>query len=89
MLLFTKCPSCGRRFRVRQVARRMTDDDREVETVNKSVLVPGGRGRNFGTGNPVQVTSVVTTERETYEADFECRSCGHHWSEKVTKVSRS
>ena len=84
-----KCPSCGRRFGVKVVGKSLMDDERESETVSKSVLVPGARGMNVGTGTPIQVTSVVTSERKTYELSYECRSCGHKWSERIIRLRRS
>ena len=88
MLALAKCPSCGRRFSIRMLEKKLVGDERESETVTKSVLVPTARGssRNVGTGNPIQVASVVTTERQTYESTYECRRCGHRWSERTTAV---
>ena len=89
MPFLMKCPSCGRRFDVKLLGKSLMDDERESETVSKSMLVPGARGMNVSTETPIQVTSVVTSQRKAYELSYECRSCGHKWSEKIIKVRQS
>jgi predicted RNA-binding Zn-ribbon protein involved in translation (DUF1610 family) len=87
MPLLMKCPACGKRFGVRLLTERLVDDERNTVDSTTTVLVPGGYGRN--TGNPMSSTSVVTTERKTYELSYQCRNCGHRWSEKTTRLRRS
>lgn len=84
-----KCPSCGRRFRVKRISRHLLSDERRTETISEPVLVIGARQRYGGTGTPTQVEKAVTTEVETFQSDYECKKCGHKWSEKSTKYQRS
>ncbi|HEV2120466.1 MAG TPA: hypothetical protein VGS11_10250 [Candidatus Bathyarchaeia archaeon] len=44
-------------------------------------------GHIFATLNPTTVENVPI-ERDTFKLAYECRKCGHKWTESITEVKR-
>ena len=78
---FRHCPSCGRRFEIRLVKKKMTDDWMSGDGEKKAgaIIQPAETTRpaalilEQGQPTPVDV--------ELIEYDFRCKHCGHEWSE--------
>lgn len=80
---FRHCPSCGRRFEIRLVDKKLESETKErvVTEVPRVHLQDGG---NFGPIVPMtvlntNVTSIVDTKEFGYS--FRCEHCGHDWTE--------
>jgi len=82
---FRFCPSCGKRFHIKLVSKKLVDDKRET-TVRKEVTTAGRVfvGSRFQPINPtILVVDVpVTVEVEDFEYSYKCGYCGHVWTEK-------
>jgi DNA-directed RNA polymerase subunit RPC12/RpoP len=77
------CPSCGRRFEIRLVSKRLVGSE-DLTGDEKRVEAPG-----FGIAAipiPVEehVTSIVDVEEFQYA--YRCKHCGHQWSEVREKL---
>ena len=68
------CPNCGAKSRKRILGRRLKSSDR----------VDGSRTR-WSRGGHVPVEEPYTVWLYSYEIEHLCRSCGHRWTEHVTK----
>ncbi len=80
-----KCPSCGRRFGVRLLGKKLVDEQSETETETMDILIPAKRGGGPTTSIPERIT--YTTDK--FELSYQCSKCGHAWTEKSMKVKRS
>ena len=86
---FKKCPSCGRRFGVRMVAK--TEGGDEVERSRPSYAAGAQMGPRAGSPHAidsgvVQSDSTTTVEKAVHVETFECTKCGHQWNESVTDI---
>ena len=81
---FRFCPSCGKRFHVKLVSKKLVDDRRETrvhkEVTSSARVLLGGR---FQPISPVilEVDVPVTVEVEDFEYSYKCKHCGHVWTE--------
>ncbi|MDG6909366.1 MAG: hypothetical protein JRN08_03260 [Nitrososphaerota archaeon] len=83
--MLRKCPSCGSRFGVKSLGRKLIESERETEQVNTNPValsITGGPG--IISDGVYQVP--LTVKRDEYSRDFECRKCGHRWSVKEEKT---
>lgn len=84
---FRYCPSCGKRFHIKLVDKRLVKDSKEtrVEKVRASSgYMVGNRGQY--TMPQVLVVDVPTTiEVEDFEYSYKCGHCGHVWTEMHTE----
>jgi hypothetical protein len=80
---FRHCPSCGRRFEIRLVSKRLVDSG-DLSGDEKRVAAPG-----FGIGaTPIAVEEDVPSvvDVEEFQYAYRCKHCGHQWSEVREKV---
>jgi DNA-directed RNA polymerase subunit RPC12/RpoP len=88
---FRHCPSCGRRFEIRLVGKKLLDS-KLIEEKGGNRPVPVG-GLGFGGRLPVvtmvqeEVPSIV--EVDDFQYRYKCKHCGHEWSEVHEKVSKA
>ena len=90
---FRFCPSCGRRFHIRLVSKKLVDMTKETITMKEVQMAPraplGPMSTSMGTGafSPVIVEQDVPVEvdRETFEYQYKCKHCGHQWAENRTE----
>jgi len=90
--IFRHCPSCGRRFEIRLVGKKLIDS-KSIEEKGGRRLVPVGGGAVFGAAVPV-VTVVQEgmpsiVEVEDFQYSYKCKHCGHQWSEVREKVRKA
>jgi predicted nucleic acid-binding Zn-ribbon protein len=83
--LLRYCPSCGKRFHIRLVSKKLADA-REVRTqVESRIGEIGGRGSGvrYAVSQPLLVEEnvPVTIDLEDFEYTYKCKQCGHTWTE--------
>jgi len=77
---FRRCPSCGRRFEIRLVSKKLISSEQigsTVEEITPISAVP-----------PVLVESEVplVVEVDDFRYTYKCKHCGHQWSEERFKT---
>jgi uncharacterized Zn finger protein len=81
---FRHCPSCGRRFEIRVVGKKLVDS-KSIEEKGGRRLVPVSGGSVFGAPAPivtiVQEGMPIIVEVEDFQYTYKCKHCGHVWSE--------
>ena len=92
---FRFCPSCGRRFHVRLVSKKLVDSKRE--TFEKKEVVVGPRalyssmnaaqGTGFFSPVIVEQDVPVVVDVEDFQYQYKCRHCGHEWTENKIEQS--
>lgn len=80
------CPSCGKRFRVRLVAKELVEDDLRVVTVDRGRVQSPGMG-GFGAraaDGPLVVGEDIplTVDVKGYRYTYRCNHCGNSWAEE-------
>ncbi|MDA4121448.1 MAG: hypothetical protein OK404_03465 [Thaumarchaeota archaeon] len=86
---FRFCPSCGRRFHIKLVSKKLVEMTKEKTEMKQVQIIPrpffGPMSTSQGTGvfNPVTVEQDVPIEidRETFQYQYKCKHCGHEWTE--------
>ena len=87
---FRFCPSCGKRFHIKLVSKKLVDSKRE--TSEETQVVMGGNANsmnyplNYGYRagmNPLMVEEniPVTVNVEDFQYSYKCKHCGHEWTE--------
>ena len=89
---FRICPSCGKRFHIRLVNRKVVGLRKETEEVMQAFPAPGG-GMRSAVGFPLEPLIVeenvpVTIDIEEFNYSYHCKHCGHEWSETHTEEHR-
>jgi hypothetical protein len=81
---FRTCPSCGRRFEIRLVNKKLVGTERikEEMPVNDGYLVWPGSSVLVGETEP----AVIDVEEFQYA--YKCKHCGHEWLEKHEREER-
>jgi DNA-directed RNA polymerase subunit RPC12/RpoP len=86
-----QCPSCGRRFVVRQESKKLVDVQTETERIVHSFgasPVSSGGGGNVAPPADVTTEEEVPIEVETFEVTYKCRHCNNEWTETLTDVGK-
>lgn len=82
---FRFCPSCGRRFHIKLVSKKLVDDRKEVEEIKQAMMnpVPMGYARSSMPMTPliVEENIPITIEIEDFQYSYKCKHCGHEWTE--------
>ena len=86
---FRFCPSCGKRFHIKLVSKKLVGDRKEVEEVKQAMMSPMPMGYSRGSmpTTPVIVEEniPITIEIEDFQYSYKCKHCGHEWTESHTK----
>jgi predicted RNA-binding Zn-ribbon protein involved in translation (DUF1610 family) len=81
---FRHCPSCGRRFEIRLVGKKLVEKRRETEERQSSYL-PYDPHHSFSAYSPhyneVAESVPLTVDTEEFQYAYKCGHCGHQWSE--------
>jgi DNA-directed RNA polymerase subunit RPC12/RpoP len=83
---FRHCPSCGRRFEIRLLNKKLMKEERVTtmltpsESNTRSELMAGPA---TGTTAPliVGVGFPVTIDVDSFQYSYKCKHCGHQWAE--------
>lgn len=88
-----KCPKCGKRFEVERTGETMqkkTDLAQEDGEVIPPTIVAGGipiaAASTLSNNPPVIRHETVIKEEEEFTETYECKHCGHIWTETHEKV---
>ena len=88
---FRHCPSCGRRFHIKLVSKKLTNERKDTEEVKQGMINFAATGYPRGSvpSGPVIVEEniPVTIDIEDFQYSYKCKHCGHEWFETRTKVS--
>jgi len=86
-VLFKKCPSCGKRGGVKQIAR-----DEVTQGVEKGEVEISSKPRpRLGNLSPVPSTTqqrTMASGEDVDEVTYRCSNCGHEWTENTIKKWR-
>jgi DNA-directed RNA polymerase subunit RPC12/RpoP len=90
---FRHCPSCGRRFEIRLVGKKLVGST-SIEEKGEKRLIPIGGGPFLGAPIPMRVTVVQEeapsiVEVEDFQYRYRCKHCGHEWSEVHEEVHKA
>ena len=80
---FRHCPSCGRRFEIRLVNKKLVDHE-EVES-NREQYTPASFSAPFVLESDVPMVAEV----DDFSYVYKCRHCGHQWSEDRFKTDNA
>jgi len=75
---FRHCPSCGRRFEIRLVNRKLVDS--ELVESNRTQYTPASALMVLESNVP------MVTEVDDFRYTYKCKHCGHQWSEEHFKT---
>jgi ribosomal protein L44E len=79
---FRFCPSCGKRFHIKLVSKKLVDSKRETSEQKQSVRGYGTYGYRGGMGPLVVEENIpVTVDVEDFQYSYKCKHCGHEWTE--------
>jgi len=72
--VFRHCPSCGRRFEIRLIGKKMVDERRVAE------------GRQFYHSDVLYYSELaenvpLTVDVKEFQYAYRCKHCGHQWVE--------
>jgi len=90
---FRHCPACGRRFHIRLVGEKLIDERRVTDQVNRATEATMAASSSFRYGGiptpPVLVNEdvPVTIDVKDFQYTYECKHCGHVWTEMHEKDS--
>ena len=83
--LFRICPSCGRRFHIKLVSKKLVEERKDVEEINRAMIstVPMGYAAGVAPVIPITVEEKVpvTIDVEDFQYSYKCKHCGHAWTE--------
>jgi DNA-directed RNA polymerase subunit RPC12/RpoP len=83
--LFRICPTCGRRFHIKLISKKLVDDRKDVEEIKQAMISPMPMGYTRGSmpTSPIIVEEniPVTIEIEDFQYSYKCKHCGHEWTE--------
>jgi len=77
---FRRCPSCGRRFEIRLVNKKLMGSEQLESKMEQGTLA--------SVSAPVVLESEVPVlvEVDDFRYTYRCKHCGHQWSEEHFKT---
>jgi len=77
---FRRCPSCGRRFEIRVVSKKLVGSEQVESTVKQYTA--------GSVSDPLVLESDVpiVVEVDDFRYTYRCKHCGHQWSEERFKT---
>jgi DNA-directed RNA polymerase subunit M/transcription elongation factor TFIIS len=91
--IFRICPSCGRRFHVKLVSKNLVDEHKHTDEMKKAMMNPTPMGYLKGSAPvlPIIVEQDVpiTIDIRDFQYIYQCKHCGHAWSEMREKESKA
>ena len=90
---FRFCPSCGKRFHIKLVARKLVDEKRESTVIRRTMPAPVPGTGVYGGGSmgiPVilEEDEPVTIDEKDFQYTYKCKHCGHVWTEMHEEEKR-
>jgi predicted RNA-binding Zn-ribbon protein involved in translation (DUF1610 family) len=86
---FRYCPSCGRRFHIRLVGKKLVGVERNQKNVEEGAPLVPRASLAYGRSSPLVLEQdvPVTVDIKKFQYSYKCKHCGHAWSEMRTKTS--
>lgn len=92
---FRYCPSCGRRFHIKLVSKKLVNSRRETFT-QKRILKGSMPRSQYGPqmGNVMASPTIVeedvpvTIDVEDFQYAYKCKHCGHEWTENRAETHK-
>jgi len=81
------CPACGRRFQIRLIGEKLVDERKVTEVAKRTSETPIAASSTYRYGGiptpPVVVEEdvPVTIDVRDFQYTYQCKHCGHVWSE--------
>lgn len=94
---FRHCPSCGHRFEIRLVGKKLLEDEETPAEATSVQISPMGAwqlGRsNFLSSSGVSMVSLegtdpVVVDAKKFQYTYRCKHCGHTWMEVSIEESK-
>lgn len=82
---FRTCPSCGRRFEIRLMSKKLIETQRIKEQMPRANNYFGGWPGSYLL---VGETEPVMIDVEEFQYAYKCKHCGHEWLEKHEEEHR-
>lgn len=77
---FRRCPSCGRRFEIRLVNKKLISSEQIDSKVEQYAPVSAGDPMVLESNAPIVI------EVDDFGYTYRCKHCGHQWSEDRFKT---
>ena len=85
---FRFCPSCGKRFHIKLIGKKLVDSKRETSDQKRDVMTGSAsqmsyEAMSYRGGMPLMVEESipVTVDVEDFQYSYKCKHCGHEWTE--------
>jgi hypothetical protein len=83
---FRYCPSCGKRFHIKLVGKKLMDERTEQTSVKRDLGSIGAGYSTYGTFSTlppvvVEENTPITVDIEDFQYSYKCKHCGHTWTE--------
>jgi transcription elongation factor Elf1 len=82
-VIFRHCPSCGRRFEIRIIGKKLIDEKEETKRMATSYSSVSPYYNELSEDVP------LTVEAKEFQYTYECKHCGHRWMEAHTQESET
>ena len=73
---FRHCPSCGRRFEIRLVGKKLVDEKRVAENAPFSTF-----SQRSPVYNDLLESVPLVVDVKEFQYAYRCKQCGHQWTE--------
>jgi DNA-directed RNA polymerase subunit RPC12/RpoP len=80
---FRHCPSCGKRFEIRLVGKKLVDEKEETDERPSAYPPYSPYYNDVVEGVP------MTVDIKEFQYSYRCKHCGHQWSEIRSKRSEA
>jgi DNA-directed RNA polymerase subunit RPC12/RpoP len=81
---FRRCPSCGRRFEIQLVSKKLVESER----IKEEMPINNYASEWPETFLPVGEDEPAVVDVEEFQYAYKCKHCGHEWAEKREETVR-
>jgi DNA-directed RNA polymerase subunit RPC12/RpoP len=85
---FRYCPSCGRRFHIKLVSKKLVDSHRDTYEQKRYVGRPNVSGGVMSNSRILEENVLVSVDVEDLQYSYKCSHCGHRWTEERVEKHR-
>ena len=79
---FRHCPSCGKRFEIKLVGKKLVKEQVVQKEAHEITGLPSYVGRwGAPTVTPVTENKAVLVDVRDFQYAYQCKHCGHKWVE--------
>ena len=77
---FRRCPSCGRRFEIKLVNKKLIGSEQEESKVEQYTV------GSVSDPSVLESDVPIVVEIDDFRYTYRCKHCGHQWSEERFKT---